>query len=168
MKSHRVKPGMTANRHFLNDYNGVDLHPEPPHDSAQRGLSGPYQQVEMIWNQGPCITPCLRFFQNLSKSCQEILPIRIIDKYHSPFDPSGHDMLQNTGCIQSGLTGHRLKLNFLTLFLLYRVLELQYRKVQLNRCFCFARLQVVIKDARDQFSALLHECFLVRFILNNR
>jgi hypothetical protein len=86
---------------------GISGH-EPPHDSAQGCLSGPYQQVEMIGNKSPRVTLGLAFLQDLSKSYQEIFPVRVIDKYQPSFDPTGHDMLQDTGCIQSGLTGHRL------------------------------------------------------------
>jgi hypothetical protein len=52
--------------------------------------------------------------------------------------------------------------------LLYRVLELQNRKVQLHGCLCIARLQVVIKNSGDLLTAFasLHEGLLISFIFN--
>jgi hypothetical protein len=46
------------------------------------------------------------------------------------------------------------------------VLELQDCKVQLDRCLSIARLQVVIKDAGDQFAASMHQVLLFGFILD--
>ena len=63
----------------------------------------------------------------------------------------------------------RSSIRYLSFFLLlYCVLELQNRKVQLYGCFSAVCLQVVIKDSGDQFPASLHECLLIRFIFNNR
>ena len=71
---------------------GISGH-EPPHDGAQRCLSGPYQQVEMIGNQGPRVTLGLGFLQDLSKSCQENFSVVVIPENLAALNPSGHDML---------------------------------------------------------------------------
>ena len=57
---------------------------------------------------------------------------------------------------------------FSFVFLLYRVLEFQDSKVQLDRCFRILDLQIFVEDIGDQLAAFLHQRFLPGFILGHR
>jgi hypothetical protein len=50
----------------------------------------------MIGDQGPCVTGRTGLFQEIIESFQEVIPIRIIPKYLSAFDPPDHDVVQRT------------------------------------------------------------------------
>jgi hypothetical protein len=81
---------------------------KPPHYRRQRDQSCSQQQMRMIGDQHPCVTRRSGLVEQMAQSIQEVIPIRIILKYLSPFDPSQHNVVQGTRAIQTTLTRHAL------------------------------------------------------------
>jgi hypothetical protein len=59
-----------------------------------------------VRNQGPSIALCLGFLKDQRQAFKKRDAILIVSKYFSAFDPPGHNMLQGTGGIKSGLAWH--------------------------------------------------------------
>jgi len=60
----------------------------------------------MVRDKCPCITLGLCFLKDHSESFQKGSANFIVCEDFSAFDPPGHYVLQDTGGIKSGLTGH--------------------------------------------------------------
>ena len=64
----------------------------------------------MIWNQAPSIANRFRLPEYFSQSFQKVIPVGIATEYLPSLNPSDHDMVESTGCIDSGLPWHGLPL----------------------------------------------------------
>ncbi|MFO8162954.1 MAG: hypothetical protein R6T98_00280 [Desulfatiglandales bacterium] len=72
---------------------------QPPHCGSQRHLAGSKQ--EMIRDQYPPITGRLGFRKQHSQTIKEVLPILVVPKYLSTLYAPDHNMMKDTGSIQS-------------------------------------------------------------------
>jgi hypothetical protein len=77
--------------------------PHPPCDGA---VSGSQQQVEVVGQQGPCVTGSLGFTQDPLQPFAEIIAAGIPLKNLAALDPSVNDMVQGTRCIAAGSAWH--------------------------------------------------------------
>jgi hypothetical protein len=79
---------------------------EGAHDSAQRARSGSDQQMNVVGQKGPGVNsqPC-RWDQG-REATDEVIAVAVVAEYSTAFDPSHHDMVQGSWCIETGATGH--------------------------------------------------------------
>lgn len=64
--------------------------------------------MKMVWDQRPGIALGLGFFQDYGKTIKERFAVFLILEDLSSFNSPGHDMLQKTGRVESGLPWHFL------------------------------------------------------------
>jgi hypothetical protein len=76
------------------------------HYRGDRHGSGSQEQVEVVGNQGPCITSGIRFLENSPQSFQEMVPVLVAAKYLPTFNAPDHHMMQGAGSIYSGSPWH--------------------------------------------------------------
>jgi hypothetical protein len=62
--------------------------------------------VDVVWHQSPGVTRSLCLDQNITETIDKFDPIPVITKYQALFDTSGNDVVQGSGCINSGLSWH--------------------------------------------------------------
>ena len=85
--------------------NSVPGH-ETAHDFAEWGGAGAQEEVEMVWNQGPCVALHLGFFEDDGESFQERLTVLVIEEDVSSFNSPGHDVLEEAWGVKSWLACH--------------------------------------------------------------
>jgi len=80
----------------------------PLHDSRYWCISGFEEKMYMIGNQSPCVAKRSGLQYDRPKPFEKIVPVMVIAKYHPAFDPSSNDVVQCTGCINSGFPWHAI------------------------------------------------------------
>ena len=60
----------------------------------------------MIWDEGPRVTGSFSLGQELRKTLKEILPVPVVYEDLSTVYPPDHDVVQNTGGVESALSRH--------------------------------------------------------------
>ena len=61
----------------------------------------------MVWDQGPCVTLSLGFFENGGQTIEKGLAVPVILEDPSSFYPPSHYVLKETGGVKSGLPWHK-------------------------------------------------------------
>jgi hypothetical protein len=77
---------------------------EAPHQPAQGDMATPEEEVKMVGQQGPCVATDLRHPQEGLQAGEEIFVILRVPE--DPINSPGHDVLEETGCIESWLARH--------------------------------------------------------------
>ncbi len=62
---------------------------KPAHDLAKRGRAGSEQEMKMVWDQGPCVTLGLGFFQGISQTIKEGFTVLVVSEDFGSVDATG-------------------------------------------------------------------------------
>ena len=81
------------------------------HDMRQRCGTTAKQQVGVVGYEGPGIAGGRGFREDLSETHKEIITVLIIPENLFTLNPPDHDMMEGSGRIDSGLSGHEGSLN---------------------------------------------------------
>ena len=76
------------------------------HNRGNRIASGAQQQVKMIGDQRPGITPGTGLLQDLSQPLSKIVPILIIPEYFAALDTAHDNVVQCAWSVYAGLSWH--------------------------------------------------------------
>lgn len=83
---------------------------EPSHDGGKGKGSCSKEEMGMIVDEHPCVAGGFTLRQEFGEALQEILPVPVVDEYPSALDTSDHDVVQDTGRVQEGLSRHGFRL----------------------------------------------------------
>ena len=70
----------------------------------------------MVWNQAPRIANGFHLPKDSPQSFEKVIPVGIATEYLPSLNPSDHDMVESTGCVDSGLPCHGLPVQLRILF----------------------------------------------------
>jgi len=60
----------------------------------------------MIWDEHPCVTGSFSLGEEFQKALEEILPVPVVYEDLSTLYTPDHDVVQDTGRVQAGLSRH--------------------------------------------------------------
>jgi hypothetical protein len=66
--------------------------------------------MKVVRNKSPSKTGGLGFPKNHPQPFKKLIPVGIIPEYLPPFNPSDHNVVQGTGCINPRFSWHTLLL----------------------------------------------------------
>jgi hypothetical protein len=65
------------------------------------------EEVDVGGDQGPTMTTCRGLFKNTTDTIEKIVTIFVIVEYLFPFYSSDNNMMNRSGSVYAGLTGHK-------------------------------------------------------------
>ena len=80
------------------------------HYRCDRDRACPKQEVNVIRKQDPGIAGSGGLGKNVSQPIYKSIPILVILEDSSALDPSHNDVMQSTGSVDTGSSGHRVKI----------------------------------------------------------
>ena len=80
------------------------------HHYGDRDRACPKQEMNVIRKQDPCIAGRGGLGKSASQPIHKSIPILIILEDSSALDPSYNDVMQSTGGVDTGLSGHRVRI----------------------------------------------------------
>jgi len=77
-----------------------------PHHLCERLPSRPEEQMEVVRDQGEGVAVRLRLVEDHAEAVKKEVPVMIVTEDDPPLDTSRNDVMQRTGGIYAGFTGH--------------------------------------------------------------
>ena len=79
---------------------------QPAHDGGDGSRAGSKEHVGMVGHRGPGITRRRGIGQNMTQTLKKVLMVLRIFKYDPALYAADDDMMQGSGSIYAGFTGH--------------------------------------------------------------
>jgi len=77
---------------------------QPSHERGKGDKPGSKEEMGVIGKEHPCVTGGLGLGQKFRRTRQEILPIPVVYEDLSTLNTPDHDVVQDTGRVQAGLS----------------------------------------------------------------